>query len=128
MQIQINTDHTIGAHQAFITEIKEKVEQSLRHFSEHITRVEIHLTDENAHKKGQHDKRCVMEVRLEGRKPEAVTKEAATLEQAVDGAIEKLIHRVGSTLERLREQEKNRTDPPLSESIENQQEGSPTIE
>ena len=35
-------------------------------FSAHITRVEVHLGDENAGKRGSDDKRCMMEARLEG--------------------------------------------------------------
>ena len=85
MQIQINTDHNIGGHQALVAEVSGKVERALSRFSAHITRVEVHLSDENSLKSGQSDKRCMMEARLEGRQPIAVTHQAATLDQAVDG-------------------------------------------
>ena len=111
MQIQINTDHTIGGHQALIADVSGKVENALSRFSGHITRVEVHLSDENSHRKGQSDKRCVMEARLEGRRPIAVTHEAASLDEAVDGASDKLARLLENTLGRLHEQESRRSDP-----------------
>jgi ribosome-associated translation inhibitor RaiA len=62
--------------------------------------LEVHLSDENGDKPGLNDKRCMMEARLEGRKPIAVTDQAATLEQAVDGATNKLISMIESILGR----------------------------
>ncbi len=48
--------------------------------------------------------RCVMEARLEGRQPIAVTDQAATLDQAVRGDANKLARLIESTLGRLRDQ------------------------
>ena len=45
----------------------------------------------------------MMEARLEGRQPIAVTHQAATVEQAIDGAADKLKRSIESTLGRLRE-------------------------
>jgi ribosome-associated translation inhibitor RaiA len=112
MQIQVNTDHNIECHEALVTQVRTVVESTLSRFSDHITRVEVHLSDENGHKSGQNDKRCMMEARLEGRQPIAVTHEAATLEQAVDGASHKLARLIESTVGRLHEQKSHRTDPP----------------
>ena len=63
----------------------------------------MHLADENAGKNGQKDHRCMLEARLQGRQPVAVTEYAATLEQAVQGAAQKLAHLLDSTLGRLHE-------------------------
>jgi ribosome-associated translation inhibitor RaiA len=111
MQIQLNTDHNVEGHEALAAQVSGTVESALSRFSEHITRVEVHLSDENAGKSGEHDKRCLMEARLEGRHPIAVTHQAATLDQAVDGAAEKLTHMIESTIGRLREQTSRTTDP-----------------
>jgi ribosome-associated translation inhibitor RaiA len=87
------------------------VESALSRFSDHITRVEVHLNDENSDKKGGNDDmRCMMEARLEGRQPITVTHQAATLDQAVDGAADKLAGLIESTLGRLRDQQRRRTD------------------
>lgn len=81
--------------------VKGVVESTLSRFREQITRVEVHLSDENGHKSGQDDKRCVMEARIEGRQPTAVTHQAANLDQAVNGAADKLQRSTESTLGRL---------------------------
>lgn len=114
MQIQINTDRNIEGHEELATQISGIVESALSRFSDRITRVEVHLSDENSDKKGgQDDIRCMMEARLEERQPVAVTHEAATVDQAVDGAAGRLARLIESTLGRLRDQAIRRTDPPL---------------
>jgi ribosome-associated translation inhibitor RaiA len=113
LQIQINTDRHIEGHEALAAQISSIVESSLSRISDSITRVEVHLSDENSAKKGGNDDiRCVMEARLEGRQPSAVTHQAATVDQAVEGAAEKLARMIESTLGQLRDQKRDRTDPP----------------
>ena len=118
MQIQINTDHNIKGHEALAAQVRGVVESALSHLSDHITRVEVHLSDDSSHKSRQNDKRCMMEARLEGRQPIAVTHRAATLDQAVDGAADKLTRLIESTLGQLRDQKSRRTDPPPPGSID----------
>jgi len=101
MKIQVNTDHNIHGHEATIEQIEATVEATLGHLSEHITRVEVHVSDENAKKGGSTDKRCMMEARLEKHQPIAVTEEAATLDEAVEGAVHKLKRLLDHTLGRL---------------------------
>jgi ribosome-associated translation inhibitor RaiA len=101
MKIQFNTDVNIHGTEALAAQVSATVEQALKRFEEHVTRVEVHLSDENAGKSGQHDQRCMLEARLKGRQPVAVTEQAATLEQAAHGAVQKLEHLLDSTLGRL---------------------------
>lgn len=103
MQIQVNTDANIDGREGLADHVKGVVESVLGHVGTRITRVEIHLSDENGHKAGAEDKRCMMEARLEGRQPTAVTHQAATLDEAVDGAANKLKRSIESTLGRLRD-------------------------
>lgn len=116
MQVQINTDHNIEGHAALVTHVNGVVERALSRLSEHITRVEVHLTDEigqlSGHKSGRKDKRCVMEARLESHQPIAVTHQAASVHQAVDGAADKLTRMIESALGRLRDQQRGATDAP----------------
>jgi len=100
MQIQINTDANIEGREKLAAHVHGVVEHALGRFRERITRVEVHLSDENGEKSGADDKRCVMEARLEGRQPIAVTHRAATLHEAVKDAAEKLERSIDSTLER----------------------------
>ena len=113
MQVQVNTDHNIKGHEALATSVRATVEEALRRSSDHITRVEVHLSDENGDKRGQNDKRCVMEARLEGRQPVAVTCQAATVDGAVEGAAGELTRLIESTLGRLHDRNIRRSDPAL---------------
>ena len=101
MKIQVNTDHNIHGHEATIDQIKATVEATLGHLAEHITRIEVHVSDDNAQKGGDSDKRCMMEARLEKHQPIAVTEEAATVDEAVEGAAHKLKRLLDHTLGRL---------------------------
>ena len=116
MHVQVNTDHNIAGHEALSLHVIGVVEGALSRFNEHITRVEVHLTDENSGKGGQDDKRCVMEARLEGRSPVAVTHHAASLHQAVAGAADKLTSLLASTLGRLHDKRSRADAPPAPES------------
>ena len=115
MQVQVNTDHTIEGHEALAAQIRGVVEHALNRMSDHITRVEVHLTDERGPKSGKNDKRCMMEARLEGRQPIAVTDEAATVDLAVDSAAHKLARLIEHTLGKLHDKRNHRTDPPPAE-------------
>ena len=114
MQIQINTGHNIEGDEALAGHVRDVVENALSRVSVHLTRVDVYLTDENSDKKGGiDDMPCLMEAHLEGRPPIAVSHQAATVDQSVDGAVDKLNTMIESTLGRLHQQENRRTDPPL---------------
>ena len=100
MQIQINTDHNIHGTEQLATQVKRVVSDTLSRFSDQITRVEVHLSDQNGNKRGQSRKRCMMEVRHEHRYPTIVTHDATSLRQAIDGAADKLKRLIKSTLGR----------------------------
>jgi ribosome-associated translation inhibitor RaiA len=102
MHVQTNTDRHITGSEALAARVDAVVAGALGRFVDQITRVEVHLSDENGGKGGGDDKRCLMEARLEGRQPTAVTHQAATVEAAMDGAAEKLARAIESTLGRLR--------------------------
>lgn len=69
---------------------KTVIADALKHYSEHITRIEVHFSDENGSKGGADDKKCLIEVRIEGKKPTAVTAQANTNEEALNSAIDKM--------------------------------------
>ena len=62
----------------------------------------MHLSDENGSKEGANNKRCLLEARLEGRQPIAVTAMANTYELAVNSAIDKLKTSLDTILGRIR--------------------------
>ena len=98
LQILIRSDNNIHVNAERATELEAIVEHAMRHCSQHVTRVEMHLSDINGAKPGQMDKSCVMEVRLEGHQPMAVTEHANTVGESVSGAAEKLARTTKSTL------------------------------
>ena len=102
MIIQINTDGNIEGKTELTEQIETDVTDGLEHYGDRITRVELHLSDENSDKKsGTQDIRCLLEARLTGLQPLAVSDTATSTEQAVAGAIEKLKRSLDSTLGRL---------------------------
>lgn len=116
MQIQINTDHNIEGREALAAHVRDVVERALDRFSDRVTRVEVHLGDENAAKSGQDDMRCMMEARLQGQQPIAVTHHAAVLHLAVDGAAGKLARMIDSRLGRRQEKGRHAAKPSPDEA------------
>jgi ribosome-associated translation inhibitor RaiA len=90
MQVQVHTDNHIEGRDELTRDVTTAVEQSLGRFADRLTRVEVHLKDTNSQKGGADDKHCTVEVRPAGRDPVAATHAAATLDQAVDGAVKKV--------------------------------------
>ena len=114
MHIQISTDDDIGGSEALRAHVTAAVEKSLNHLDAHLTRVEVHLRDENGAKAGADDKRCMMEARPRNLQPVAVSHQADNVHQAVDGAARKLT----SALERLFGKLENRPRRPDIEDEE----------
>ncbi len=90
MQIQFNTDKNVNGNEGLIASSKTLVSKELSRYSQQITRVEVHFSDEDGNKDGLNDKRCMVEARLAGMNPIAVTNLANTHEKALFGAIDKL--------------------------------------
>lgn len=116
MQVLINSGHNIEVHEGLKDHIRGLVESTLSQMSNHITRVEVHLSDENGPKVSSNDKRCMMEARLERRPPIAVTHHADTLDQAISGAVEKLARLIEHTQARRRSIKEHQNDPLPSET------------
>lgn len=103
MIIQYNTDSTINGdqrNQEFFTNL---IQEELENFSNQVTRLEVHVSDENGKKDGLNDIRCLIEARLVGRQPIAVSNQADTVKLAVTGAIDKMKTSLKTILERIKE-------------------------
>ena len=102
MLIQIATDNNIDGNDALKKNIDSELRTTLKRFSEQITRVSVHLSDQNSESKfGTADMRCQIEARLAGLQPISVSEEAETMPQAVTGAARKLRRALTSALGRL---------------------------
>ena len=103
MKIQLNTDKNISGNQRLEDYLNPLITTELARFSEYITRVEVHLADENSDKKGVNDKKCTLEVRMENKQPFTVTSHSNTVEEAVNDALKK----IKPALEKIKSQFKN---------------------
>ena len=101
MQVLVNSNRSISVTKELEERIKAAVEAELERFDDHLTRIEVHLNDENSNKSGPHDKRCQMEARAKGRDPVSATHKAETLELAINGAAQKLSHALDHALNKL---------------------------
>jgi len=101
MEIQVNSGSNVEGVDELARRVEEEIENVLGRFGDQIIRIEVHLNDENAEKTGDDDKRCLIEARLAGRDPEAVTHHGASLEQAYTGAAKKLRRVLDSKLGKL---------------------------
>ena len=102
MQIQVNTDKNIEGSARMSAYFNDTLHDALDRFADQVTRIEVHLSDENAQKEGGDDKRCLLEARLKGLKPIVVSHNAENLDFAVSGAIDKLVKSLESTIGKLR--------------------------
>ena len=103
MQIQFNTDKNLTGSEGLIASSTSLISEELSRFSQQITRVEVHFSDEDGNKDGFNDKRCMVEARLSGMKPIAVTDQANTHKQAIFGAIDKLKSSLKTIIGRLKD-------------------------
>ena len=109
MQIHVRTDSHVAGNAKLTHHVATVVMNALGRFRKRITRVEVYFSDENSSQKfGDDDKRCVMEARLAGLHPVAVSHQSSSLEYALDNAADKLAKSLGRTLAR-RDDPKGRT-------------------
>ena len=106
MKIQINTDKNIAGSEQLHARTEAVIAARLGRFRSQLTRIEAHLSDENGLKAGQDDKKCVLEARPEGMQPVAAIHSAATLDQAIAGAADKLQRLLESAFGQLNAQER----------------------
>ncbi|MDZ4055132.1 MAG: HPF/RaiA family ribosome-associated protein [Phenylobacterium sp.] len=101
MQVQINTANNIDGREALAQSIESDVRHRLSRFEARLTRVEVHVGDENGQRTEGDDKRCVMEARPAGLGPVTVSEQAGSIDQATAGALDKLATALDRTFGKL---------------------------
>lgn len=101
MQIQVNSGNSVAVDDELNEQVTAAVNAHLGRFEERLTRLEVHLNDENSHKAGSQDKTCQIEARPRGMDPMSANHSAATFEDAVRGATQKLERVLDSAFGRL---------------------------
>lgn len=103
MIIQFNTDNNLTIHEAFGNKLKDTLNKELGRFDEHLTRIEVHLSDVNGQKNREDDKKCIIEARIKGMQPIVVTDLADTHENSVKGAALKLKSSLDTIIGKLKD-------------------------
>src|SRR5690606_18093859 len=103
MQIQVYSDNRIENSSKLVEWASGAAQAKLQRFDQELTRVTLHITDENGEKAGAQDKRCQIEARARGLQPISVTHKSDTIRIAVDGALDKLHAALTSQLGKLRD-------------------------
>jgi ribosomal subunit interface protein len=102
MQVLVHTDNHVDGSEELKTHVETEVAEALGRFGNRVMRVEVHLHDQNAHKMGERDKRCVMEARIAGLDPIAVTEDNETMHVAIAEAAKRLERTIDRTIDRQR--------------------------
>ncbi len=117
MQVQVNTGNGVESKETLERWANAFLNEALARFNQEITRVEVQFTDENRAKGGSDDKRCMLEARLTGHDPVAVSHHGETQDLAIRGATQKLLRALEHTLGKLdRHEHRNRETIRKSES------------
>lgn len=104
MTISIQTDNHIQGSDGLSGWIEEVLNHDLARFTGDITRIEVHLADENGPKGkgGGDDKRCTLDCKVDGFPNFAATALANDLHAAIKGASGKLKSSIGTALDKRR--------------------------
>ena len=94
MQVQFNSDSSIMGTENVAERIEAAVRSKLARFEDKLTRLEIHVRDENGAKGGADDKACTIEARPAGGRAIGVTEHADTVDAAARKAAGTLAQRL----------------------------------
>ena len=94
MQFQFNSDSSVMGTENVAERIEAAVRQKLARFEDRLTRLEVHVSDENAAKGGADDKACMIEARPRGGKPIGVAAHASKVDAAARTAANTMAQRL----------------------------------
>jgi ribosome-associated translation inhibitor RaiA len=103
MIIQVNTDKNVEGDVRLESYCSAELEKALFRFQDKITRLEVHLADENSEKAGVNDMRCIIEARPAKMNPIVVTDHGSSKEKAFHGALDKIKKSLTTTFEKQKE-------------------------
>jgi len=101
LDVQINTANNIEGREALTQHLEDAVRDRLSRFTDRLTRVAVHVGDENGDRNVGHDKRCVVEARPAGLGPVTVTEQSDSIDQATAGALSKMVSALDRTFGKL---------------------------
>ena len=113
MIIQFETAHNVKANEELTAPLIIILNDKLDRFNKQITRLEVHLSDENGNKEGASDKRCLLEAHIEGMPHTVAKNHADSYKHALEGAIDKLIASLNAIHSRSENKHKHEGQPGL---------------
>ena len=94
MEIQFNTDNQISGTENVAERVEAQLRAKLGRFEDRLTRLEVHIGDQNGPKDGGGDIRCSIEARPRGSEPVAVSADASDVDAAAREAAAKMASRL----------------------------------
>ncbi len=101
MNVQVRTDHNIEGSAELNKYVESLLVEHFARFKNAITRIEVHLSDENAGKFGVGDKRCLLEARIANHQPIVVSHHADNIHVAIEVASNKLLRSLDNMVGKL---------------------------
>lgn len=120
MQININTDNQVHVTEEARQKWQSEIASALQRFRDWITRVEVHLTDENSSSKGGSDDiRCLMEARPAGKQPVSIEVRVSSPDHAITEGAKTLQRRLGTLQDKSRAEGRKGSRGDIDESAAN---------
>lgn len=91
MQFQFNSDNQISGEADLASRLETLVRTRLDRVLDRLTRIEVHVGDDNGPRGGADDKRCTIEIRPMGMQPITASDRASTVEAAASSAADKVL-------------------------------------
>ncbi len=109
MKVLINTDRNVHTDAGRERRIEDDLANALARFADHLTRVEVYLSDESAGRSTIDDIHCRLEARPAGQDPVSVSHQAMTETEALVGATDKLETLLTHKFDRLTDKDRRAT-------------------
>ncbi len=103
MTIQFNSDNKLTVHENFKIKLTHELLKELKRYSEQLTLLKVHLSDEHGKENVLNNKRCLLEAHVKGRQSIVVTAGQSTHELAVkeaSGKLKSVLEKVFSKMQR----------------------------
>ncbi|MFC0250679.1 HPF/RaiA family ribosome-associated protein [Massilia consociata] len=117
MQINVNTNSSISGSQGLEEHVETVLRSSIERFEEHITRVEVHLSNENKEKHADGGNSCTIEVRVRGHQPIVVHEHSDDLRQSIKNAGSKMARALDSMFGRLQDKGRHGIAAPAVDAL-----------
>ena len=107
----MNSDNQVDLNEDSIEHWRSEITTSLERFNDWITRVEVHVTDENSKsKEGTDDIRCLIEARPANKQPVSVEVRGSSAEHAISDGIKTMQRRLSAMVDKARTQRRMARD------------------